>query len=148
MHFQIPDRRRKHWGMFSLQSDFSRHSLTKLLGAAELRMFIFSYTSVILSHPQATPIDQTVLNQSSRPTPSASLQVWLGKAGLGWVGVFRCRSIHPPMLLYHHGFGNGYINTLCLVYPLGLTYNEMKRTEINRLEKTVRIWVRVWPFLV
>jgi hypothetical protein len=66
--------------MFSLQSDFSRHSLTKLLGAAELRMIIFSYTSVVLCHPQATPIDHTVLKQSSRPTLSASLQVWLGKA--------------------------------------------------------------------
>jgi len=66
--------------MFSLQSDFSRHSLTKLFGAAELRMIIFSYTSVVLCHPQATPFDQIVLNQSLRPTPSASLQVWLGKA--------------------------------------------------------------------
>jgi hypothetical protein len=66
--------------MHSLQSDFSRHSLTKLLGAVELRMIILSYTSDVFSHPQVTLIGQTVLEQSSRPTPSAPLQVWLGKA--------------------------------------------------------------------
>jgi len=49
-HFQIRDRRIEHWGMFSLQSDFSRHSLTKLLGAVELRTFICYCISVVLCH--------------------------------------------------------------------------------------------------
>ena len=79
-HFQICNRRSEHWRMFSLQSDFLRHSLTKLLGAAELRPFICSCTSVVLCYAQTTQINHTVLKQSSRPTSSDSLQVWLGKA--------------------------------------------------------------------
>ena len=66
--------------MYSLQSDFKRHPLTKLLGAVELRTFICSCIPLVLCHLQVTPIEQTVLKQSSRPIPSASRQVWLGKA--------------------------------------------------------------------
>jgi hypothetical protein len=54
--------------MFSLQSDFSRHFLTKLLGAVELRTLICSCASVVLCHPQVTPTEHIVLKQSSRPT--------------------------------------------------------------------------------
>jgi hypothetical protein len=60
--------------MFSLQSDFIRHSLTKLLGAAELRIFICYFTSVVVCYLQVAPIDHNVLKQSSRPTSSDSLQ--------------------------------------------------------------------------
>jgi len=97
--------------MFSLQSDFSRHSLTKLLGAAELRTFICSCISFVLCHFLATPIDHTVLKQSSRPTLSASLQVWLGKAKSSDVAqsIPQCSLFFGFMLLCHHGFGNAYL---------------------------------------
>jgi len=96
--------------MFSLQSDFSRHSLTKLLGAVELRMLVCSCASVVLYHPQAAPIEQTVLKQSSRPTQSASLQVWLKKAKSSDFAqsIPQCSLFLGLMPLCHHGFGNAY----------------------------------------
>ena len=35
-------KQREHWKMFSLHSDFLRHSLIILLGPAELRMFVLN----------------------------------------------------------------------------------------------------------
>jgi hypothetical protein len=131
MHLQIRDLRIEHWGMNSLQSDFKRHSLTNLLGAAEIRMIIFSYTSVVLCHPQPDPVDPTVLNQSSRPTSSDPLQVWLGKAKSSDVALSipRC-SIFPVLtLLCHHGFGNGYTTKGRLGFYVGVLYKgESRRT--------------------
>jgi hypothetical protein len=66
-HFKIRNPRREHRGMFPLQSDFSRHFLTKLLDAAELRTFICCCMCFVLCHFKATPIAHTVLKQSSRP---------------------------------------------------------------------------------
>jgi hypothetical protein len=96
--------------MFSLQSDFIRHSLTKLLGAVELRTLISSHTFVILCHPQATPLNHTVLKQSSRPTSSDSLQVWLGKAKSSDVALSipQCSLLFGLMLLYYQCSGNAY----------------------------------------
>lgn len=58
-NFQICNRRREYWGMFSLQSDFLRHSLAKLLGLAELRPLICSCTflssSIIMLIQLVTP---------------------------------------------------------------------------------------------
>ncbi|MBA7652447.1 hypothetical protein ES703_60281 [subsurface metagenome] len=59
--------------MFSLQSDFLRHSLINLLGPAELRMFVHllpKCPSYSLHHP----VDCPVLKQSSGPTLSGSLE--------------------------------------------------------------------------
>jgi len=65
---------REHWGMFSLQSDFKRHSLINLLGPAELRVFISFYTQMSLSYSQYCPMSYIMLKQSSGPTPSDSLE--------------------------------------------------------------------------
>ncbi len=65
--------------MYSLQSDFLRHSLINLLGPAELRMFIDFLTKYI-KYPQRHSSDSIVLKQSSGPTPSDSLEERFGKA--------------------------------------------------------------------
>ena len=60
--------------MFSLQSDFLRHSLINLLGPAELRVFIISHAWMPLSFFQNRLMDHTMLKQSSGPTSSGSLE--------------------------------------------------------------------------
>ena len=61
--------------MFSLQSDFSRHSLLNLLGPAELRVFIKSNVRIFPDHTKHHPMYTLVLKQSSGPTLSGSLEV-------------------------------------------------------------------------
>ncbi len=80
-HSRCRDRGIEHLEMYSLQSDFSRHSLINLLGPAELRVFIHFLTKY-LKYPQRHSSDSTVLKQSSGPTPSGSLEVDSGRLNL------------------------------------------------------------------
>jgi len=93
--------------MFSLQSDFLRHSLINLLGPAELRMYIRSHAQMFLNYSQYRPIDYTVLKQSSGPTPSDSLEERLGKAKSS--DVAKCSHRFGLQLSCHHGFGDASI---------------------------------------
>jgi hypothetical protein len=43
-HFRYQGK--EHWEMVSLQSDFKRHSLVKLLGPVELRIISYTYSPI------------------------------------------------------------------------------------------------------
>jgi len=51
--------------MFSLQSDFSRHSLIILLSPEDLRMVVKSHVKIPFVYIQHRPMDDTMLKQSS-----------------------------------------------------------------------------------
>ena len=61
---------------------------------------------VVLSYPQAYPIDHTVLKQSSGPTVSDSLQIWLRKAKSSDVAqsIPQCSLLFDILFLCHQGF--------------------------------------------
>ena len=66
---------------------------------------------VVLCCHQTTPMDHTVLKQSSGPTSSDSLQVWFEKAESSDVAqsIPQCSLFFDLMLLCHQGFGNAYV---------------------------------------
>jgi hypothetical protein len=70
-------------------------------------------------------MDHPVLKQSSGPTSSDSLQVWLEKAKSSDVAqsIPQCSLFFGLMLLCHHGFGNAYIAALQIGFKDWNCYN-------------------------